>query len=143
MRKFVIFANIFLVFIVLAMIAMGASSAANSEVVPYERFTDSKSSEKFTAIEEELFADLKNNKLSNKDIQKLIVDGVLTDTMVDKFLSRISIPKLVKKTQASAAALVATKPAQAPAQAQAPKAPPPPSPAATGIEKFDDRWASF
>lgn len=136
MGKFVIFANVFLVFIVLVIIAMGASSTP-MQVVPYERFTDSKSSEKFSAIEEELFADLKNNKLSNKDIQKLIVDGVLTDTMVDKFLSRISIPKLVKKTQASAAALVATKPAQAQ------KAPPPPAPAATGIEKFDDRWASF
>lgn len=130
MSKFVVVCNVLLVILVLLVIVAGGLSSAASTVVPYERFTDAKVKTKFTAVEEELFADLKANKLSDKDVQKLIVDGVLTDGMVDKFLSRISIPRLVKqnKVAASAVASVASKPAPTPK-------------AAPTVEKFDDRWA--
>ena len=51
-----------------------------------------------TSSETELFEDLKQNKLSDADIKKLIVEGKLTDTLVNKFIKNLDMPALVKKT---------------------------------------------
>lgn len=146
MGKFVVVANVFLLILVLSVLVLGAWPSS-----PYEMFEDAKQKQdvKFTAAEEELFADLKNNKLSDKEVQKLIADGVITDQLVDKFFSRISIPKLVRdvtvasKAVASVASTAPTAPA-APAAPTAPTAPTAPAaPAPSVVEKFDDLWASF
>jgi hypothetical protein len=131
MSKFVIVVNILLILLVLVVIVLGAVKWQRRE-----GFADG-----FTAVEEELFTDLKNNKLSDKDIQRLISDGILTDAMVDKFLSRINVPKLVQKTTDIANKAVAKATTKTPDFTNKP--PPPVAAQPAGIEKFDDRWTYF
>jgi hypothetical protein len=83
-------------------------SAGVGNLAPVEYFEDAAAEEKeeekeptfkgMTSAETELFEDLKQNKLSDADIKKLIVDGKLTDTLVNKFIKNLDIPALVKKT---------------------------------------------
>lgn len=44
-----------------------------------------------TEKEKELFEDLKENKLSTEEITDLVKGGVLTEKLVEKFLSQLSI----------------------------------------------------
>ena len=90
---------------------------ASGNLAPVEYFEDADAEEKdkpaeekekekeptfkgMTSAETELFEDLKQNKLSDADIKKLIVDGKLTDTLVNKFIKNLDMPALVKKTDA-------------------------------------------
>lgn len=51
----------------------------------------------WTPTEEELFQDLKENKLTEDDVKRLITDGILTDQLVDKFLKKLEFPPIVKQ----------------------------------------------
>lgn len=76
----------------------------SGDLAPVEYFEDADAKDKeptfkgMTSSEAELFEDLKQNKLSEADIKKLIVEGKLTDTLVNKFIKNLDMPALVKKT---------------------------------------------
>jgi hypothetical protein len=53
----------------------------------------------FTSNERELFEDLKNKKLSNDDIKRLIKEGVLTEVLINKFLKKLDFPGLLQPKQ--------------------------------------------
>lgn len=93
--------NIVMLLLVVIVLVFG------SPTLRYEHFdgeipaikVKNKNVEPLKGIEQELFADLKDNKLSEQDIKQLILDGVLTDTLVDKFLSRLNFPVLTSVTK--------------------------------------------
>ena len=46
-------------------------------------------SSSFSSHEMELFEDIKKNKLSNKEIDSLVRAGILTETLVERFLTKL------------------------------------------------------
>jgi hypothetical protein len=84
--------NVIIILAVLLVIAIGYGRRDDVSHVPvgYEHFSD------MSAQEEELFEDLKQNKLSEQDIKKLIEEGMLNDSTIDKFLKKLDFPPIVK-----------------------------------------------
>lgn len=98
MQNTLVALNIMLIFIILGVLIMAIQPLQASSyafIPPYEEFQDDDAM--LTTKEKELFEDLKENKLSQDDIKRLIIDGTLTDNIINKFLKRIDFPPLVKK----------------------------------------------
>jgi hypothetical protein len=72
----------------------GSPLPSTSAYTLYERFEVKEDG--FTSNERELFEDLKNKKLSNDDIKRLIKEGVLTEVLINKFLKKLDFPGLLK-----------------------------------------------
>jgi hypothetical protein len=54
-----------------------------------------------TPSEKEMFENIKNGTLTDKDIQTFIAEGKLTEQMVEKFLEHIDAPALATPTKTS------------------------------------------
>jgi hypothetical protein len=92
---------IVLLIVILVFLRWGSAASYGSiPIPPYERFEDAGAAANvLTAQERELFEDIKANKLSQDDIKKLIVDGKLTDDIINKFLKHMDFPPIVMKSK--------------------------------------------
>ena len=121
MNTGVIALNVLLVIGILMFVVLGALEPTQpvTAQVPqpyvYERFeaggspTNTNVSDGFTSNERELFEDLKQNKLSNDDIKRLIKDGVLTEVIINKFLKKLNFPGLLKTDKPASKTKAKTK----------------------------------
>ena len=74
-----------------------------------DKHDDAKPSGDFTKAEMELFEDIKNNRLQEKDVEHLIDKGILTEGLVQKMLDRIDHFEN-SENSAPTSATVVTKP---------------------------------
>ena len=108
MDKTLVVVSVLLIIGILVFVVMGSLGATDA----YERFEDtngaaiasnssSNSGDDLTTNERELFEDLKQNKLTNDDVKRLIEQGVLTENLINKFLKKLDFPGLTMPTVAA------------------------------------------
>jgi hypothetical protein len=83
-----------------------ATPKHSTQLAPKSKETSSKSKEtpklKLSEKEESLFNDLMSNKLTDINIQELIQSGFLTETMIERFLTKIQAEHFVNSGAAPA-----------------------------------------
>jgi hypothetical protein len=116
MDKTLVVVSVLLIIGILVFVVLGSLGATDA----YERFEDTKApspakpatgaaavsssgshGDDLTTNERELFEDLKQNKLTNDDVKRLIEEGVLTELLINKFLKKLDFPGLTMPTVAA------------------------------------------
>ena len=68
------------------------SSKDKESIVPKDAKQPTKNEMKLSNKEQEIFTDLLNNKLTDGNIDSLINSGILTENMIEKFLTKMKSP---------------------------------------------------